>query len=284
MQAVELSEQWGNIDQATSSRVTLARVFQAQGDQAGALDALQKAERLIRGRSVTPPVAAQVTAYQVRLWLTQGNLAAASRWAQESTLTTGPDDGLGYAGEFERITLARVLIAQSEPDRALALLERLLEPAERGARTGRAIEILALQALALQAGGEIDKAASALDRALSLAEPEGYVRTFVDDGAPMEKLLRRALSRGFRAEYVARLLEPFGMPAARQVQLLAEPLSERELQVLRLIAAGLSNREIAQELVVTTSTVKSHVNHIHGKLGVKSRTQAVARARTLGLL
>jgi LuxR family maltose regulon positive regulatory protein len=295
MRAVELSERWGNVDQAASNRVTLARVFQAQGDQAGARDALREAERLIRGRSVTPPVAAQVTAYQVRLWLAQGNLAAASRWAQESTggpspsggasaLRTSPDDGLVYAGEFERITLARVLLAQGEPGRALALLERQLASAEGGGRTGRAIEILALQALAFQAGGEMDKATSALDRALSLAEPEGYVRTFVDEGAPMEKLLRHTLSRRVKPDYVARLLEALGMPAAPQAQPLVEPLSERELQVLRLIAAGLSNREIAQELVVTISTVKSHVNHIHGKLGVKSRTQAVARARTLGLL
>ncbi len=149
------------------------------------------------------------------------------------------------------------------------------------------IKMLALQALALETQGNLDQALSALERALSLAEPEGYVRTFVDEGEPMARLLRRVLSRGIAPNYVARLLAAFGKEAkltSPAMESLIEPLSERELQVLRLIVAGLSNSEIAQELVIAVSTVKSHVNHIYGKLGVKSRTQAVARAQALGLL
>jgi LuxR family maltose regulon positive regulatory protein len=128
---------------------------------------------------------------------------------------------------------------------------------------------------------------SALERALSLAEPEGYVRTFVDEGEPMAQLLRRALSQGIAPEYAARLLDAFGEPAAPlppAAQPLIEPLTDRELEVLRLIAAGLSNREIAHQLVVAVSTVKTHINHIYGKLDAKSRTHAVAQARALDLL
>jgi LuxR family maltose regulon positive regulatory protein len=141
--------------------------------------------------------------------------------------------------------------------------------------------------LALQVQGNLDQALSTLERALSLAEPEGYVRTFVDEGQPMAKLLRHALSQGIAPNYVARLLAAFGEEirlTSPAMESLVEPLSEREMEVLRLIVAGLSNPEIAEELVIAISTVKSHVNHIYGKLGVKSRTQAVARARELDLL
>jgi LuxR family maltose regulon positive regulatory protein len=142
-------------------------------------------------------------------------------------------------------------------------------------------------ALAFQAQGDVDRALSALERALSLAEPEGYVRTFIDEGEPMARLLRRALSQGIAPNYVARLLAALGEEAelaSPAMESLIEPLTERELDVLRLIVAGLSNPEIAEELVIAVSTVKSHINHIYSKLGVTSRTQAVARARELRLL
>ena len=135
---------------------------------------------------------------------------------------------------------------------------------------------------------------TALERALSLAEPEGYVRTFVDEGAPMAALLRRAASRGVAPAYVSKLLDALdaeadtkSMPAdstSPVAQRLEEPLSERELEVLRLVASGLSNREVAQELVLATGTIKKHINNIFTKLNVRSRTQAAAQARELGLL
>jgi LuxR family maltose regulon positive regulatory protein len=152
---------------------------------------------------------------------------------------------------------------------------------------GSVIEILVLQALAFHILGDLDQALSALHRALSLAEPEGYVRTFIDEGQVMAGLLRQAMTQGIAPGYVGKLLAASGdspLPPAPAAQPLAEPLSDRELEVLRLVAAGLSNREIAAELVIAVSTVKSHINHIYGKLDVKSRTQAVARGRLLGLL
>jgi LuxR family maltose regulon positive regulatory protein len=149
-----------------------------------------------------------------------------------------------------------------------------------------AIKILALQALVFHAQGDSQEALSALSRALSLAEPEGYVRTFIDEGQPMTRLLRLALSRGIAPDYVSRLLGAIDEEvelAPPAMESLIEPLTERELEVLRLIVAGLSNPEIAEELFIAISTVKSHVNHIYGKLGVESRTQALLRAQDLGL-
>jgi LuxR family maltose regulon positive regulatory protein len=220
---------------------------------------------------------------------------------QDGARSTGAQRG--YWLEYERITQAWVLLAQGQPDRTLAQLVPLLEPAEQGGRTGHVIEMLALCALALHAQRKEAQALSTLSRALALAEPEGYVRTFVDAGPAMAQLLRalgaqlgagqpdeQAASSAVPApssDYLRRLLEAFGAPESPGLApstALVEPLSERELQVLRLIAAGLSNREIAEELVIAVSTVKSHVNHIYGKLGVKSRIQAIVRARALGLL
>jgi len=212
-----------------------------------------------------------------------------------------------YRLEYEDLVLARVLIAQGERDpageqlpTALSLLERLLAAAESGGRMGSAIEIHILRALALRALSESTSALAALERALLLAEPEGYVRVFVDEGALMAALLQEAHRRGIAPDYVATLLAAFGKdeggrlkdeatsaplhPSSFIPQPLVEPLTDRELEVLRLMAAGRSNTEIAQALVVAVSTIKTHVNRIFGKLGVTSRTQAVARAQELHLL
>jgi LuxR family maltose regulon positive regulatory protein len=206
--------------------------------------------------------------------------------------------------EFEHITLVRLLIAQGEHREALGLLERLLEAAEAGGRGGSVIEILVLKALALQAQNDTPNALAALQRALSLAEPEGYVRTFVDEGAPMATLLKQLLKTyktqqpsaaepEVSLEYVRKLLEALGeevmvvtkVPHARgKAGLLVEPITERELEVLRLLASDFSNREIAKKLYVSLDTVKSHLKHIYGKLGARSRYQAVDRARELDLL
>jgi LuxR family maltose regulon positive regulatory protein len=284
--SIEMGESGESVDvlQAGYSYIPLAQIHQVQGDGEKALQVLQKAEQLAQ-RCNQEHMQALIVAARTRFWLAQGDLAAAFRWAQESQRSpTGEPE---YEHEFENITLSQVFIAQGRPDRALALLVRLLQAAEAMGRMGRLIQILSLQALAYQEQGDGPQALAVLGRALSLAEPEGYVRTFVDAGEPMARLLRRALAEGIAPDYVARLLAsiaptaPEASPAAGG---LVEPLTGREMEVLRLIAGGLSNREIADELVVAVSTVKSHVNHIHGKLDVKNRTQAVARARTLGLL
>jgi len=197
--------------------------------------------------------------------------------------------------------LARVLLAQDEPGRALTLLQRLLDAAASEGRTGSIIEIQALRALALAACGDHASSLGALTEALTLARPQGYVRVFADEGEPMRDLLARLYAatpgdphaaRRVEPSYLAILLRacdqadavPWPGRAVGAAPGLAEPLTGRELEVLRLMAAGKSNQRIAHDLVVALDTVKKHVTHVLGKLGAANRTEAVARARELGLL
>jgi LuxR family maltose regulon positive regulatory protein len=284
LEGIRLSELGGFVAYQVFGHTLLARVCEAQGDRGSALEQIEQAERLDQ-RSDYALVTALATELRVRLWLAQGDRLAAARWAQERPLQ--PAEELDAASEIEQTAVARTLIAQDRTEEALSLLASLLEAAQAAGRMAHVIKIRALQALAFQAQGNDVRALSALEQALSLAAPEGYVRTFVDEGEAMARLLRRALTEGITVDYAARLLAAFGespQSASPAAQALVEPLTEREMEVLRLIAAGLSNREIGDELVVAVSTVKSHINHIYGKLDVKNRTQAVARARTLGLL
>ena len=175
---------------------------------------------------------------------------------------------------------------------AWRLLDRLLQAAEEGRRMGSVIEILVLQAIAHQAQGNLAPALAPLERALTLAEPEGYVRLFVDEGVPMAPLLSEAAARGIRPDYIGRLLAAFQAEAQPRphtpdlplAQPLVEPLSQRELEILQLIAQGLSNREISERLFLALSTVKGYNQNIFAKLQVQSRTEALVRARALGLL
>jgi ATP/maltotriose-dependent transcriptional regulator MalT len=308
-QSKELGEHIGLPQNRYRWRVAMARIREAQGDLDGALDLLAEAERLYAGDFF--PNVRPIAALKARVWIAQGRVGDALDWAREQGLSVSDD--LNYLREFEHITLARVLLNRYTSDRtdrslreAMGLLERLLQAAEAGERTGRAIEILIVQALAHQAQGDIAAALEPLSRALSLAEPEGYVRMFVDEGPPMAVLLGklhehsrkrpRANSTNVPLAYIERLLaflreervqegtSPAASSASVPAQSLLDPLTERELEVLRLIAAGLSNREIAARLVLALSTVKSYVNTIYSKLQVESRTQAVARARALHLL
>jgi LuxR family maltose regulon positive regulatory protein len=191
------------------------------------------------------------------------------------------------------MAVARILIAQERPKEAVSLLERLIGAATAGGQTSRMIEILVLQALAHEAQDNIPLALVPLERALTLAKPEGYVRIFVDEGPPMAHLLYKALSRGITPDYVSRLLAVFPVSVTEQTGKpntptfecdLIEPLSERELEVLRLIADGLTNQEIAARLYLSLNTVKVHARNIYGKLGVRNRTRAVAKAKVLGIL
>lgn len=171
---------------------------------------------------------------------------------------------------------------------AVGLLERLLEAAEVGGRNGSMIEILIQQALAYKAQDDITPALAPLERALALAEPEGYVRTFVDEGTPMAYLLSQAIEHGIMPGYARTLLNILettaGSTLPPESQALIEPLSERELEILALVAEGLSNHEISERLFISLSTVKGHNRNIFDKLHVKRRTEAVARARELGLI
>ena len=211
-------------------------------------------------------------------------------------------DDLSYLREFEHVTLARVLLARYKSKReespmleAMSLLERLLQAAEACGRMGSVIEILVLQGLTLEAQGDIPAALVPLERALALAEPEGYVRIFLDEGRPMAQLLSEAATRGIMPDYTGKLLAAFDAEgridpddspplATLASQPLVEPLSDRELEVLRLIAQGLSNREISERLFLAVITVKGHNRNIFRKLQVRRRTEAVARARELDLL
>jgi LuxR family maltose regulon positive regulatory protein len=275
--------------------LSLARLKQARGDAAGARNALRQAELAVRGWD-TPEIVAEMAAHRARLWLAQGNLPAAIRWIQQSGIRTNKEPT--YLHEFELLTLARVLSAQRDEQslhEAMGLLEQLQQEAEAGGRMGRVMEVLMLQALALsqnpvrgQGWGDTDEALDTLSQALALAEPEGYVRMFADEGAPMARLLYEAAARGITPEYAGRLLAAFPDVDAIQPKPspteMVEPLSARELEVLGLIAEGHSNQEIAAKLYLSLNTVKVHSSNIYGKLGVNSRTQAVAKAKTLGIL
>jgi LuxR family maltose regulon positive regulatory protein len=279
----------------------LAGIRQAQGDRAGALEAIGRAERAQPSPQVVS-LLNPVPVWRARLLLATGQVAEAARWASQRGL--GADDQPSYPREGEYLVLARVLLAELTPRRALALLERLHAQAAAEERTGSVIEIRALQALARQAAGDRTGALAALTEALALAWGEGYVRVFVDEGAPMACLLGRLsaaqrtgeatlpatvsprylgrLARAFEAGRAPTAPRPARSTAAAAG--LADALSSRELQVLTLLAAGRSNQQIADELVVVLDTVKKHVGHILGKLSAANRTQAVAHARALGLL
>jgi len=298
MQGIEISKPARMVDALTDGYVTTARVRLAQGDLNGALEACQSAERNVQVPNPDPMTVWRLKDCKMRLWFAQGDLAAAARWAQESGLSV--DDELNWVGELEHIILARVLIAlgREQPEEsyladALDLLARLLEAAETAGWMGKVIEIMVLQSMALQAQGDIDRALVVLDRALTLAERENYVRLFIDEGPPMARLLYAAAARGIVPHYAGRLLasfpdaEPARTVPSKTQELqseIVEPLSKRELEVLGLIAEGLSNREIAQRLMLSLNTVKGHTRNIYGKLGVNSRTQAVAKASAFGIL
>jgi len=269
--------------------VAMARIEEAQGNLDDALDLLHEAERLYI-RDFFPnvrPAAALVT----RVWVAQGRLGEALGWAREQGLDVSDD--LNYLREFEHITLARVLLARYQRDRAgrsidetAGLLERLLRAAEEGKRAGSVIEILVLQTLTHQARGDIPSALVPLERALTLAEPEGYVRIFVDEGLPLAALLEEAVKRGIAPHYARHLLTAFGLTSARTAVKpgLIEPLSERELEVLRLLGSDLNGPEMARELIVSLNTVRTHTKNIYSKLGVSNRRAAVRRAEELDLL
>jgi LuxR family transcriptional regulator, maltose regulon positive regulatory protein len=285
----ELGEHIGLPQNRYRWRVAMARIRQAEGDLGGALDLLNEAERRYLGDFF--PNVRPVPALRARVQIAQGGWGEALGWARERGLSVA--DNLSYLREFEHITLARVLLAQYATERAersmqeaTRLLERLLRAADEGGRTGSVIEILVLQALARQTLGDIPAALAALERAMMLAEPEGYVRIFADEGPPMTSLLRAAAKQGIRPNYVRRLLAALSGAehGGPMEQALIEPLSERELDVLRLLGSELDGPAIARELVVSLNTMRTHTKNIYAKLAVTSRRAAVRRAAELGLL
>jgi LuxR family transcriptional regulator, maltose regulon positive regulatory protein len=271
-------------------RVAMARLQEADGDLDGALGLLDDAIRVYVGDYF--PNVRPVPAVRARLHTVRGELAAAAAWAQEHQLS--PDDDLTYLREYEHITLARLLLARHTSERAgpfldeaTHLLERLLAAADAGERTHSIIEILVLQARGHHARGDAAAALSPLHRAVTLAEPEGFVRLFADEGPPMATLLRGLAKQGTAAGYVRRLTAASLRGTAPQPpvrQALVEPLSERELDVLRLLGSDLDGPDIARELNVSLNTMRTHTKNIYAKLGVTSRRAAVSQAHELDLL
>jgi LuxR family maltose regulon positive regulatory protein len=300
-EGIELGKQCGEI-WVMSGHMVLANVRQTQGDLEGARQAIQTAQQIAVRFDAMEMDDIKVAVYRARLWLAQGDVEAAARWAAERGLDTeaGKDESLTHdraasppiLHEYEWITLARLLIARGQPSEALKVLKPLRQKTESARWTRLVIEILVLESLASQALGDVNMALTSLERALSLAAPEGYVRLFVDEGESTAKLLRQAAARGIVPNYVSRLLGAFDTFAYKEAmdsqplftQLLVDPLSGRELEVLRLLNTHLSSTEIAEELYIATSTVRSHIKSIYSKLNVHSRKGAVERAEELGLL
>ena len=278
-QGAQLARQLESIDTPAAYGVLLARLKLARGDVAGAAAILAKADQSARQHNFLYQIP-EVAAAQVRQLLHQGDLAAAAHLAQTHELP---------------LSQARVHLAQGDTSAALAALEPLRQQMEAKGWQDERLKVMVLQAVALHQHGEKDKAVQLLGEALALAESGGFIRIFVDEGAPMAELLSEAAARGMMPDYTGKLLAAFEaeaqkredksyLPPAPPAQPLIEPLSQRELQVLQLIAQGLSNREISERLFLALDTVKGHNRRIYGKLQVQRRTEAVARARELGLL
>ncbi|NTU78387.1 MAG: hypothetical protein HGA45_03130 [Chloroflexales bacterium] len=267
-------------------KLAQARLKEAAREWDAALALLDEAGRVYVKNPV--PILQPVAAQRARVYLKQGRLDKAQAWLRERGIST--EDAVRYLDEYDLLTLARVRLAEGTFDGVGDLLERLLALAEAQKRTGSVIEILVVQALVHHAQRNRPQALAALRHALSLAEPEGYIRIFVDEGPPMVELLERMKDEGGRMkEYIHTLLAAFdndkeSHPSSVIPHPLVEPLSERELEVLRMVAQGLSNRAISARLCLAVSTVKGHNQRIFDKLQVQSRTEAIVRARELGLV
>ncbi len=290
-EGLELSRPWKSAEWRLDGYLGLARLKLEQGnlDEASSLILEIKsslADHVLRWHSIL------LENLQAQVWLAAGNLTALAEWASAQM---PPPFGTDQSQQVRILTLpmlARFLIAQRQFGRALELLTPFRQEAEAHGWLGIVIEASVLEALAFNAEGHTDAALTSLSRALALGEPEGYIRTFIDEGEQLACLLQQARARGIQPSYVSKLLatleeesrtEDERRKAAPQPELV-EPLSKRELEVLKLIAEGFSNQEITERLVVSLSTVKTHINRIFSKLGATSRKEAVARAKALKLL
>jgi LuxR family maltose regulon positive regulatory protein len=278
-QGVQLARQIENADRFVACEVFLARMKLAQGDVDGAASILAESERSVRQHNFVHRMP-EVAGAQVLMLLRQGNLAAAAQLARSHQLP---------------ISQARVHLAQRNPPTALALLEPLRLQADAMGWADERLKVMVLQAVAHHAHGQNNEAVRVLGVALAQAEPAGFIRIFVDEGIPMARLLSEAAAHGIMPDYTSMLLavleaeeqmseEGSHLPSPPPAQSLTEPLTQRELEVLQLIAQGLSNREISERLFLALDTVKGHNRRIFGKLSVQRRTEAVAKARSLGIL
>ena len=280
---------WRNPTDLVIANMILSRIQQAKGDSNGAAASLEKAAQIRQKAIVFEPIGTMLETDGVKLWLNQDNMAAANEWLEKQLHEkTKPV----LLQELEAVTAARVLLAQGQRQQAIHVLRNIEKGAEVGGRFGRLIEILIIEALAYKTQGENDKAISCIGKALRLAEAEGYLRTFIDEGKPMAELLYTFRQRQpvgphsyqIGKDYLDKLLKAF--PAAHKASNtgLFEELSSREIEILQLMAEGKTNKQIAEELIISPGTVKAHTANIYRKLEVINRTQAIALGRELKLL
>jgi LuxR family maltose regulon positive regulatory protein len=292
-EGIEICLQAKLMDAVAVGYSSMALVHLAQGDLEGANQVCEKAERMVRDiPDLEPDTKIKTMSSRVWLLLAQNKLTEAARCVQERELSTNTE--INYFTEFRHIIFARVLIykgrentATQELADAHSILAKILELAKPAGYISQMIEALALRALAFEAQGKHDQALNSLEEALSLAEPEGYIRTFVDESEPMKDLLRQAFSRNVSKGYVSKLLDAFEPHKVIQKPIsksLVEPLTERELDVLKLLQSELTGPEIAQELSVSLNTMRTHTKSIYSKLNVNNRRAAVRRAEQLNLL
>jgi LuxR family maltose regulon positive regulatory protein len=283
--ARDLGQKWGDPFDLIHMFFLMADIKIAVGDFTGAQHAFEKGEEVLRSHEVSPGLIDWGQAACARYWLKRDNLEAAIRWGQDSGISATDEILLNRTNQYR--TRARVYLATEKYEAALELLNRLQERVEAAGRTRSLLQTLVLRGLAHQALKDTPQALGVLERALTLAQPGGFIRIFVDEGPPMAALLRRAGSQGIAPQYVAALLSEFPEPLEdpeSSTQPLIEPLSQRELEILGCLAEGLSNQEIAERLIIALGTVKAHTVSIYRKLNVNRRTHAVARARELNLL
>jgi LuxR family transcriptional regulator, maltose regulon positive regulatory protein len=286
---LECARRWGTVDFQSIGYVLLARLEHVQGQPEKAREAMRTAEQLLSEYPHSLWRTIWLRSALARLWIAQEDLAGASLLIQKCGLSMNglPNVGeISYPQEPACLAWLRLHLAQGDYEAALALAKQWLQKLDEINQAARVIEILALQALAYQGKKDLDQALTALEKAFALARPEGYVRTFLDEGEPMAKLLYQAKTHGRGTSYAAELLAALGQAsdsALSPAQLLIEPLTPRELELLQLIEAGYTNQEIAAKLVISMPTVKRHISNIYTKLGASSRTQAVARGKELSL-
>jgi LuxR family maltose regulon positive regulatory protein len=271
--------------------IALARIKQAQGRPAEAQEVMDTVHKIATRFDASDLDDLVVDLYRARLWLLQGHVEAAERWHGDWIARRDKsEETIPYVlHELDRVLHARILLARGKWEHCLKIARQLQKNAAKLGRQGIVLETLVLQGRAFWGKGEKEQALHALERALSQAEPEDYLRIFLDEGEAMAQLMYLAAERGIHQEYVGRILSAFPptRPAKQSVgtaEQLVEPLSQRELEVLHLLARGSSNKDVARQLFISLPTVKWHTSNIYGKLSVRNRTQAAAKARSLGLL
>ncbi len=282
---VELLEQGHDVSHLGHRYTCLAKILCSKKDLAGAEEIVPKMDELLRTSVIPPWVLTQIKAVKARIYMMKGNIDVLVKWVKECGLKL--DDECTWKHDAEQIMFARILIAQSRLNEALELLDHLIVENEKAGRGLYQIETLLLKALVLKKKNYVTESMAAIQKALSLAEPGGYTRVFIDEGPHMAELLEKLLDtkENIPRAFVKKLLPAFKLrQIVKRDDRLVEPLSERELEVLTYIAAGLSNKKITEQLFVSMSTVKTHLQNIYGKLDVHSRTEAIAKARDIGLL